>query len=56
MAKIARVNNSIEAELLIKFLRSIYGEKFDSPEFYRKNDKQSSEELTAYVSNQISRY
>ena len=55
MAKIAWINNSIEAELLIKFLRSIYGEKFDSPEFW-KNDRQSSEELAAYVSKKISRY
>jgi hypothetical protein len=37
----------VDAELLIQFLRSIYGEKLNSQEFYQKNDTRSSEELAA---------
>ncbi|MBW4617856.1 MAG: KAP family NTPase [Cyanosarcina radialis HA8281-LM2] len=37
----------VDPELLIKFLRNIYGEKLDSPKFYRENDRQPLEELAA---------
>lgn len=37
----------VDAELLIQFLRSIYGEKLNSQEFYQRNDTRSSEELAA---------
>ena len=47
----------VDPELLIQFLRKIYGEKLDSPDFYRQNDKQTSEEVAAcqfvYIHQQV---
>lgn len=51
------ITSVVDAELLIEYLRKIYGEKLDSPEFEIQNRNQSLEELAAcqfvYIHNKV---
>lgn len=38
----------VDAELLVETLKKVYGDKLNSPEFERQNDRQSAEDLAAY--------